>query len=114
MAQFILKLKESRQVSQVVIDDVVEGCTSVFQDTVRRLRANVFAKLAMAGVDVNDVQGLEGLFNEIPQPFEDLETRHKQEKYFRESMGLVVSYYIRYMHISFCIKQRVSFPTTCM
>lgn len=91
MARFILKLKESRQVTQVVIDDVVEGCTSVFQDTVRRLRASVSAKLAMAGIDVNNIQGLEDLFDEVPQPFEDLETRHKQEKFFREKLRLVVS-----------------------
>lgn len=84
MARFILKLKESRQVTQVVIDDVVEGCTSVFQD-IRR------SELAMAGIDVNNIQGLEDLFDEVPQLFEDLETRHKQEKFFREKLRLVVS-----------------------
>ena len=30
MAQFILKLKEAKQVSQVVIDEIVEGCTVYF------------------------------------------------------------------------------------
>jgi hypothetical protein len=91
MAQFILKLKEAKQVSQVVIDEIVEGCTSQFQHTVRRLRANVTSKLAGAGIDVNNVEGLDDLFNDVPQPFEELETRHKQEKYFQDKLGLVVS-----------------------
>ena len=38
------------------------------------------AKLADAGVDVSDVEGLDHLFNDVSQPFEELETRHKQEK----------------------------------
>ena len=89
VAQFILKLKESKEVSQVVIDEVVDGCQSTFQHTVWRLRADVTAKLA--GVDVSNILGLDDLFEQVPQPFEDLETRHKQEKYFRENLGLIVS-----------------------
>ena len=70
---------------------IVEGCTSLFQHTVRRLRAGVTAKLADAGVDVSGVEGLDHLFDDVPQPFEELETRHKQEKYFRDKLGLVIS-----------------------
>lgn len=47
-AQLILKLKECKQVSQVVIDEVVDGWKDVFQHTVRRLRASVMAKLSEA------------------------------------------------------------------
>lgn len=92
VAQFILKLKESKQVSQVVIDEIVGGCQSMFQYTVRRLRADVTAKLATAGVDVSNILGLDDLFEEVPQPFQDLETRHKQEKYFRENLVIVVRF----------------------
>lgn len=102
VAQFILKLKESKQVSQVVIDEVVDGCQSMFQHTVRRLRADVTAKLAAAGVDVSNILGLDDLFEQVPQPFEDLETRHKQEKYFRENLGLIVSNNIIIIHVVSC------------
>lgn len=90
-AQLILKLKESKQVSQVVIDEVVDGWKDVFQHTVRRLRASVTAKLSEAGIDLATIPGLDSLFDEVPQPFMDLETKYKQEKYFREELGLVVS-----------------------
>ena len=30
------------------------------------------------------------MFQDFPSPFEGLETQHLQEKYFRESLGLVV------------------------
>lgn len=59
VAQFILKLKESKQVSQVVIDEVVDGCQSMFQHTVRRLRVDMTAKHAAAGVDVSNILGLD-------------------------------------------------------
>lgn len=62
VAQFILKLKESKQVSQVVIDEIVDGFQSMFQYTVRRLRADMTAKLAAAGVNVNSIVGLDDLF----------------------------------------------------
>ena len=39
------------------IDEVVDGCQSMFQHTVRRLRADVTAKLAAAGVDVSNILG---------------------------------------------------------
>ena len=91
VVQFILKLKESKQVSLVIIDEIVDGFQSMFQYTVRRLRADVTAKLAAAGVDVNSILGLDDLFEQVPQPCEELETRHKQEKYFCETLGLVVS-----------------------
>lgn len=90
MAQFILKLKESKQVSQVVINEIVDGCQSMFQYAVQRLRADVTAKLAAAGVDVSNILGLDDLFEQVPQPFEDSETCHKQEKYFCENLRHVV------------------------
>ena len=67
----------------------VEGYTSLFQLTVRRLRANVTVKLAGAGIDVNSIEGLDDTFNDVPQPFEELETWYKQEKYFLDRIGLV-------------------------
>ena len=37
------------------------------------------AKLSETGVDLATIPGLDSLFNEVPQPFMDLETRYKQE-----------------------------------
>lgn len=99
MAQFILKLNKSKQVS---IDEVVDGCQSMFQHSFRRQRADVTAKLAAVGVDLSNCLGLNDLFEQVPQPFEDLETRQKQDKYFCENLGLVVILNKHY-HVASCV-----------
>ena len=38
-----------------------------------------------------DVAGLPDVFQNIASPFIGLETRHMQEKFYRENFGLVVS-----------------------
>lgn len=87
-ALFILKLKETRQMSQAAVDDVVEGCKTVFSHTTRRLQSGVRARLATLGMDET---AFDDLFSNIADPFTGLETRHKQEKCFKEEFGLIVS-----------------------
>ena len=89
-ALFLLKMKEQRKTSQVAIDDIVEGSRSLFCQTLTRLRAGVNAQLAEVGVDPDSV-GLEKIFKNIVDPFNGLETCYLQEKYFRESLYLIVS-----------------------
>lgn len=87
-ALFLLKLKETRQLSQAAINDVVEGTRMVFSQTVQRLHSGVRAKLATLGVDEMEV---DDMFANLTDPFVDLETQHKQEKCFVEDLGLIVS-----------------------
>ena len=90
-ALFLIKLKEQRRVSQVTIDDIVTGLEGLLQQTVSRAKAGVRAKLAEQGVSPADISGLDEVFDDIAQPFSGLETAFKQEKYFKECLGLVVS-----------------------
>ena len=90
-AQFLLKLKEARQVSQVVIDDVVQGLDELFSSAVDRLNARVQNKLASIGVGQEVIEELSDVLSEFPHPFNGFETKHKQGKYYKEKMGLVVS-----------------------
>ena len=83
-----MKLKETRQLSQVALDDVVEGSRMIFSSTVQRLHSGVRAKLASLGMDETK---LDDLFSDVTDPFVDLQTRYKQEKFFKEQFGLVVS-----------------------
>ena len=87
---FLLKLKECRRLSQVAIDDIVQEWDGLFSHTVQRLNARVRERLASSSIDADSVEGLQDVFQDLPSPFEGLETRHLQEKYFRESLGLVV------------------------
>lgn len=89
---FLLKMKEQRRISQVAIDDIVEECSSLFSHSVQRLYARVHEKLASSGIELNSVEGLQDVFQNVPSPFEGLETRYKQEKFFRETLNLVVCF----------------------
>ena len=92
-ALFLLKLKEHRRLSQVALDDIVEEWDGLFSHTVKRLSARVREKLSSTGIDVEDIDGLDQVFEDLPHPFEGLKTRFLQEKYYRESLGLVVGTY---------------------
>ena len=90
-ALFLLKLKEGRRLSQVALDDVVAECRTLFQQTIERVKTRVTDKLTADGHDDIDIEGLETVFEEVVDPFAGLDTLYKQEKYFREKLGLIVS-----------------------
>ena len=71
-ALFLLKLKEQSRISQVAIDDIVDGCKSLFSQTVLRVQAGVRATLAESGVDPSTINGLDGAFEDVLNPFEGL------------------------------------------
>ena len=56
----------------------------------QRLNARVREELSRSGVDIQGIAGLEEVFEDVPSPFEGLETRFLQEKYYRDMLGLVV------------------------
>ena len=87
-ALYLLKLKENHCLSQTAIDDVMEGSKTVFSYTVQRLHSSVRSKLASLGID--EAQ-FDSVFEDLSDPFVGLETKYKQEKYFVEDLGLVVS-----------------------
>ena len=78
LALFLLKLKESKQASQVVIDEIIGEWDTLFLHTTLRIQASVQASLAAAGIDSNTLPGLNEVFDNIPKPFDGLETRFKQ------------------------------------
>ena len=89
-ALLILKLKEQRRVSQVAIDDIVENSKSQFERTTSMLLAQVRSHLADKGIDP-DTLGLDSTCLQFEDSFAQLDTKYKQEKYFKDKLGLVVS-----------------------
>ena len=90
-ALFILKLKEKKHLTQVAIDEIVEGSCALFQQSVQRVQAGVNEKLAHAGIDPSSVEGLQDVFTELSDPYKELDSGYLQEKYFREELGMIVS-----------------------
>jgi len=55
---------------------------------VQRLHSAVQSKLSLLGVDYAEI---DSVFQTLSDPFIGLETKYKQDKYFVEDLGLVVS-----------------------
>jgi len=62
-------------VSQVAVDDVVDGCRMIFRQTTDRLQAGIREKLAAIGIDSDDIS-LDDVFTDLVDPFDGLETQH--------------------------------------
>lgn len=92
-ALFLLKLKEHRRIAQTAIDDVVEGCQSLVQQTIQTLHSGIRSCLADAGVDPDAVTGLKKMLSSYPDPFLGLENKYQQEQYYKDKLGLIVSQY---------------------
>ena len=91
-ALFILKMRAIRGVSQVAINDVVDGASEIFAQTVVRLKAGVRHKLAEIGIDESHSKNFEeDVFGTLTDPFAGLETNYLQEKYFKENFNVPVS-----------------------
>ena len=102
-ALFLLKMKHKQRVSQVVIDDMVQECRALVDNVIICAKAGVFGKLANAGITHSDIEGLSDVFDNLGDPFEGIDTCYKQEKYYKEQLGLIVCFimYVHVMHTSY-------------
>ena len=90
-ALFVLKMKETRQMSQVAIDDMIEGCRELVVQRSQQIKSQVWEALSASGIDPEAVNGLPSTFTDEFDPFYGIETQYKQDKYFKEELGLLVS-----------------------
>ncbi|XP_046847298.1 uncharacterized protein LOC124440918 [Xenia sp. Carnegie-2017] len=74
------------------VDNIVEDSTELVQGTVKAIKHGLQNCLEKAGLNYNDVPGLDELFDEghaISNPFKHISTKYKQNAYFEEHFGLV-------------------------
>ena len=93
-AQFILKTKETNLLTQKFLDNIVDGSTELVQGTVNAIKSGVQDCLENAGINFDAIPVLNDLFaeeNPISNPFQHVSTKHKQNAYFKEHFGLIVS-----------------------
>ena len=92
-ALFILKLKEKQKLTQVAVQQIIEGVASLFQGHLDALLNQIKSKLVEAGVSTSTIPGFDDLFKEEEHynPFFGLETKHKQLNFFRKHLNFVVS-----------------------
>lgn len=90
-ALFLLKMKDQHKISQRAVDDIVYHSRNLVDDVTTRIKIGIESKLASAGINLADLPDLEDIFTQLHDPFDGIDTNFKQENYFKESLGLVVS-----------------------
>ena len=71
--------------SQVAIDEMIEGCRqSVYQRSLQ-IKSQVWETLSASGIDPDAIDGLVSIFDDSFDPFYGMESQYKQEKFFGHS-----------------------------
>lgn len=94
-AQFILKTRDGKKLSQVTTDEILTDTKILLQNTVETIEKRVIDKLKMLGTVTNDddsvLIAVKSIFSEEVNPFKGLETEYQQEKCIKENFNYVVS-----------------------
>ena len=74
----------------MAVDDIIEHSKAQYERTVSVLLAEVRSHLAERGVDPSELD-LNSAMSKFDHPFSELDTKYKQDKYFKDKLGLIVS-----------------------
>ncbi len=94
-AMWILKVKEKRKLTQSTLEEILQDVTELFTDLVTQLGERVAATLQSAGRTAVEIPGLLELFSdksEFCQPFQHLNTYHRQLSFYRANFNFVVGF----------------------
>ena len=89
---FLMQLKEERMLTQAAVNDIVSDFSEVFTHTVQHLKAGVSQKLVQFGIDLKDVDGLDGVFD-VSDPFSGLESAYLQDKFISKELNCILSFH---------------------
>ena len=87
-AKMLLELREGHQVSQVAIADVVTNCRLLCNHAVDYFKSHVVTALNASGQDSEDIQLA---LQEEYDPFKDIDTNYRFEKFCVDHLGCLVS-----------------------
>ena len=85
-ASFLLKLREVCRVSEKSIGDIIDGTTHLFNQAFMVSKAEISDMLSCSGVDTSSMQSIQ-----LSNPFTELETIYKQDKFLKEGFNYLVS-----------------------
>ena len=94
IALWILKLKEGRKLTQSATEEILQDVTELCGGIITSLKSDIYKVLSAAGINVDDVSGLEDLFQDessYMKPFSKLETQYLQMSYYKSHLGFIVS-----------------------
>ena len=90
---FLLELKEGKGLSQVAVNSVVDGCERILDESFQHVRKDIVDKLQKA--ELRDViPDIEEIFQNRTKPFDALQNKYLQEKYYEQEFHMTVSNYL--------------------
>ena len=90
-AQFILKTRDGRRITQVALDGILQDTKSIIEHSLDTLEVKVVEKLEESGMSGNEICSIRDLFSSVRNPFEGLESQYKQEQFFEQHFNYVAS-----------------------
>ncbi len=93
LALFLLKTKEVHKVSQAAINGLLVDLTMLFQLYSTKIKLNVFSHMTNTASAISDPL-LDMVFDSLQtfDPFAGIHSEYLQEKYYKEELGLLVSF----------------------
>ena len=94
-AAWILKTKEGHKLTQTAIDDIIQEVTALNQFILSKVHIAVQTALKEADMSescataISEICHPNGPFG---KPFQGLETAYQQLRYYKASLGMIVSY----------------------
>ena len=92
-ATWILKIQETYKLTQSTVDSILGDVTGLFQDLLSNLFEEVKSILTKSDVDLTTIPDVSRLFDSTSfymHPFQGLETKHLQLKFYKEHFNLLV------------------------
>ena len=92
-ALFMLKTLEIRKVSQTALLGLIDDIEELIESKINGLETNLQSYLSSIGINHDQHPKLKEIFEGGRySPFSSLNTKYLQEKYYKESLGLLVSF----------------------
>lgn len=97
-ALFLLKAKEVNKISQSSLNAIIQDFTTLLDQRVDSLKVEVSRVLRQRETEESICAEILSLFGDsrLQNPFDGLDTEFLQQKFYTETLGLVVSYNIQY------------------
>lgn len=91
-AQFILKTRDGKKLTQVAMDGIIADTKVVLKSTLQKVGKKLMERI---GPTITDVlkEELKSVFSDesIANPFHGLDTQHRQQKFIQEHFNYVVA-----------------------
>ncbi len=86
-ARFLLQLREGKGLSQVAVDTVVEGCEKVVNECLHHVHMDIKSSIQ----DPEKLEMIDSAFQNRVLPFNGLQTKYQQEKFYVQEFNMIVS-----------------------